>query len=63
MKVVFSANQKRSGVFFSPAGNSPGTASVELNRFIDTEVSLRTGLWSLAGTLSVPVVEGKLPTV
>lgn len=63
VKVVFSANQKISGLFFLPAGRYQSPAYVKPNLFKDSEVIIGTGLWSLPGTLSMPTGEGKLPAV
>lgn len=63
VKVVFSANQQIAGLFFLPAGRYQSPSYVKPNRFKDTEVSIGTGLWSLPGTLSVPVEDEKVPAV
>ncbi|MCA9005468.1 MAG: alpha/beta fold hydrolase [Planctomycetaceae bacterium] len=63
VKVVFSENQKISGLFFLPAGNYQSPAYVKPDRFKETEVTIGTGLWTLPGTLSLPNEKGKLPAV
>lgn len=63
VKVVFSANQQIAGLFFLPAGRYQSPSYVKPNRFKETEVTIGTGLWSLPGTLSVPIMGEKVPAV
>ena len=63
VKVVFSANQQIAGLFFLPAGRYQSPSYVKPNRFKETEVTIGTGLWSLPGTLSVPMMGEKVPAV
>ncbi|QDT77868.1 Alpha/beta hydrolase family protein [Gimesia maris] len=63
VKVVFTANQQIAGLFFLPAGRYQSPSYVKPNRFKETEVTIGTGLWSLPGTLSVPVMGKKVPAV
>ncbi len=63
VKVVFSANQQIAGLFFLPVGRYQSPSYVKPNRFKETEVTIGTGLWSLPGTLSVPIMGEKVPAV
>jgi uncharacterized protein len=63
-RVVFDANGKIAGLFFAeaPAEYKP-PSYVDRKSFIEKEVTVGSGEWSLHGTLSVPAGDGPFPAI
>ncbi len=62
-KIVFTSDNKITGLFFTPAGKYQSPPYVDPSKFTEKEILIGEGVWQLPGTLSVPQGKGPFPTV
>jgi dienelactone hydrolase len=63
VKVVFTSDNKITGLFFTPSGKYKPPSYADLSKFDEEELSLGKGILRLPGTLSVPKGEGPFPAL
>ena len=62
-KVVFTSENKITGLFFVPSGKYKPPSYADLSKFEEKEISIGKGTWRLPGTLSLPKGAGPFPGV
>ena len=62
-KVVFTPENKITGLFFVPSGRYKPPSYADLSKFEEKEISVGKGTWRLPGTLSLPKGVGPFPAV
>jgi dienelactone hydrolase len=62
-KIVFTSDNKISGLFFTPAGKYQSPPYVDPTKFTEKEIQIGEGVWQLSGTLSIPQGKGPFPVV
>jgi len=62
-KVVFTSENKITGLFFVPSGRYKPPSYADASRFEEKEVSIGKGIWRLPGTLSIPKGAGPFSCV
>ena len=62
-KVVFSSENKITGLFFVPSGKYRPPSYADSSKFEEKEIQVGTGVWRLPGTLSLPKRAGPFPAV
>jgi dienelactone hydrolase len=62
-KVVFTARNEITGLFFVPIGEYESPSYVDSSSFDEIEITVGKGLWKLPGTLSLPKGDGPFPAV
>jgi uncharacterized protein len=62
-KVVFTSENKITGLFFLPAGKYQAPTYVDSLIFEEKEIQIGEGAWQLPGTLSIPRGKGPFPVV
>jgi uncharacterized protein len=62
-KVVFTSDNKITGLFFAPSGKYQPPAYADSSKFEEKEIQVGSGAWSLPGTLSLPKGSGPFPAV
>ncbi|QDT98940.1 alpha/beta fold hydrolase [Gimesia aquarii] len=62
-KVVFSADNKITGLFFVPTESYRTPSYVDASLFEEEEVTFGKGIWLLPGTLTLPKGKGPFPAV
>ncbi|HVA50076.1 MAG TPA: DUF3887 domain-containing protein [Pirellulales bacterium] len=62
-KVVFTADNKITGLFFVPSGTYKPPPYADPSKFEEQELPVGHGLWSVPGTLSLPKGDGPFPAV
>lgn len=62
-KVVFTADDKITGLFFVPSGRYRPPSYADPSKFVEKEITVGKGVWRLPGTLSLPKGNGPFPAV
>jgi dienelactone hydrolase len=63
VKVVFTSEDKITGLFFTSSGKYKSPSYADLSKFDEEEVTVGKGIMRLPGTLAVPKGEGPFPAV
>ena len=62
-KVVFTADNKITGLFFVPTGQYKPPSYADQSKFTEVDATVGEGIWSLPGTISLPNGDGPFPGV